>query len=767
MSAKKLNIYIDNLTPQPIFNQNKRDNTNKNICSYLLNNNELLTLDTIHLEKNKKSPNIVCHLQIDAEFNNADNIDMNDVELSTTDKKTKIRNPIEKLSVSKEQTDKYLNERQTYKQGVTVQIKGYNPTDTTYIYVHHIQLEKMRNANINYTINDNGTIELPNMPSIGIFDYDNLINDKSVTWSRPYENRVSNEDFLPIDWIRQQGYDAYLRHEKLSLEERKEMPTLYFKLYGHFLLVDIPLLFKQSTPYYEDLKKAYLQGSITQTRRLIGKSDKDDSCYFNNWIICLNGIDYKVAFKIIDTIGLMGGDSSKLKDYCTNTGTPIAKEMINAEEIKDMSATHIKDPYKVHKYGAGDLVMTEMLMNYAEMNKDVYKTFNIEQGYIAPALTMGKTVKNLFECIIADFCGDDLSEFLKLSEKKKEDYFFDKTYKASAAYLSGLAHPKDNHAYLLSKCFGGMIRNNRPLTTSVLSSSLSDKDFMSAYAKTMSQLLYPLGNPKIYSFKGETIREFLKKERHNLIDNLYLLLIKTPDKIFLEYEQVFLSSWDRETIRTHKKLKQDSEGYDITGVLNLDSGYVKTFSKKLINSPIVSANLDFIENELTPRQREEFYNCEILAAAYYPKTQQVKTYQELKEVQEKHKEKSSKKEINHKGWHLQNPNDCHAWTSFKLGEVVDELISKRNSYEKSHPLNNLYKLINNTLYGDQVSQYFFTSNMIVGNNITAMLRQQMYYSKTGLYMYGAITDGSISNENEVLFPKYRNKNPIIEGRVFE
>jgi hypothetical protein len=57
--------------------------------------------------------------------------------------------------------------------------------------------------------------------------------------------------------------------------------------------------------------------------------------------------------------------------------------------------------------------------------------------------------------------------------------------------------------------------------------------------------------------------------------------------------------------------------------------------------------------------------------------------------------------------------------------------------------------------------------MIVGNNITGLLRQQMYYSKTSLCMNGAITDGSISNENEALFPKYRIKNPIIEGRVFE
>jgi hypothetical protein len=767
MSEKKTDIYVNNFIQKPIFNRNKRDNANKKQCSYLLNDNELLTLENIHPDKNKKSPNLVCHLQIDAEFNNADNIDMNDVELSISEKKTKTRNPIEKYTVSKEEIDKYLNERQTYKQAVTVQIKGYNPTDTTYIYVPEIQLEKMKNANVNYNINYNGTLELPNMPSKGTFIYDNVINNKLVTWSRPYENRVSNQDFLLIDWLKQQGYDANLKHVKLSMEERKEMPILYFKLYGHFLLVDIPLLFKQNTPYYEDLKKAYLYGNITQTRRLIGKSKYDDSCYFNNWVINLNGVDYRVAFKLIDTVGLMGGESSKLKDYCLNTGTPITKEMISSEEIKDMSSTHIKNPYKVHKYGAGDLVMTEMLMNYAEMMKDVYATFNLKQGYTPPALTMGKTVKNFFESYIVNFCGDNINEFLKMSESKKEEYFYDKTYKASASYLSKLAYPKDNNAYLLSKCFGGMIRNNRPLISRICG-ALSDKDFTSAYAKSMSQLDYPIGNGVVVSCNNLNLNEVLKIIKNDLVDGMWSAVIKTPDKIPLEYEQVFLPSWDRETVRRYKKIKQDTDEYNITGVVNLDSGYVKTFSKKLINAPFTSHNLDFIESELSSKQIKEFYKCEVLAFEYYPKKQRVNTYQELKEIQENHlSDKTIKKQIIHKGWNIQNPNDCHAWTSFKIGEIVDELVSKRNSYEKSHPLNKLYKDINNTLYGDQVSQYFLTSNMVVGNNITAMLRQQMYYSKTSLYMYGAVTDGSISNDNEVLFPKYRIKNPIIEGRIFE
>lgn len=745
---------------KPIFRLNKKQ------CTYLLNENPLLTIDEIiKYKKKNKVPNIVCDLQIDSEFNNADNVDMSNVVLTKEKTNKKIRNLIEQYTISQLEIDKFLNDRR-YKEVVTVQMKGYNPTDTTYIYVANEQLVKMNKANVNYTINDDHTIELPSMPSTGKFEYENTVNNELVKWNRQYENRISNEGFLPIDWIRQQGYEVSLRHEKLAKEKRKEMPTLFFKLYGHFLVVDIPTLFKQNTPYYEDLKNAYLWGNITQTRRLMGKSTIDDTCYFSNCIITLNGIDYKMGMKIIDTIGLMGGDSSKLMDYCANTGTPIAKEMINPDEIKDMSSTHIKDPYKVHKYGTGDLVMTELLINFSEMMKDPYKAFKIEKGYTPPALTMGKTVKNLFESIIVDFCEDDLKSFIKKTEKEKKEYFENKTYKASASYLSTLVFP-DCNAYLLSKCFGGMIRNNRPLTSEVIG-ALSDKDFTSAYGKTMSQLPYPIGNPEIWSFKGVTFSEFYNKVKHNLIDYMYYLVIKSPEKTGLKYDQTSFPSWNNEKVDRIKRRKQDTEGYNVTGAVDLDSGYVKIFSNELINSPIVSSDIDFIMNEMTPRQRKEFLNCEILTAAIYPKKLQLNSFKKLVEQQEKHKSKKySKNKKQYKGWHLLNPNDCHYWTSFKLGDIVDELTSKRNSFPKSHPSNKLYKDLNNTLYGDQVSQYFISSNMIVGNNITGILRRQMYYSKTSLYMYGAVTDGSISNENEVLFPKYRVKNPIIEGRVFE
>jgi hypothetical protein len=743
---------------QPVFRLNKKG------CTFLLEDNPLLTLEDInkHHRKNRKIPSVVIDPNFDTEYVSPNNIDMSEVLLSISKKvKNKTRNDIEKLTITNEEIEKYQNER-TYKQIVTCQIKGYNPDDITYIYTHQDQIAYMDSMNVKYTINDDGTIEYPDFPSRGVFDYETVIDDKLIKWSRRYENRVSDEDFLLVDWLNQQGYEASLRHEKLSKEDRKEMPTIYFRLYMHFGVVDLPALFKQGTPYHNDLKNAYRWGQITQTRRLMGKSKHDDSCYLNNFILTLEGIDYKVAIKITDTIGLMGGENSKLETYCINTGTPIAKSTISSEEIKNMALTHVLDPYKVHKYGTSDLVMTELLINYAKMMKDPYKSFGIEKGYTPPALTMGKTVKDLFEVYIANFCGYDLEKFISLSEKSKLEYFYDKTYKASASYLSSLVLP-DCNAYLLSKCFGGMNRNNRPLINSV-TGAFSDKDFDAAYARTMSQFDYPIGNEKIYSFKGVTLGKFLKRKEKELVDNLYLLNIRTPINIILKYPQHFLPSWDKETVRRQKKAKTDTEGYDVTGEVNLDSGYVKTISNKLINTPIISSNIDFIMNELTPRQRKEFLNCEILAAAYYPKNLKVNNFKELEEQQTKHKTKNNKE---YKGWQLMNPHDCHSWTSFKLGNVTDNLITLRNMYPKSHPLNSLYKLLNNTLFGDQVSKYFLTSNMIVGNNITGLLRQQMYYSKTSLCMNGAITDGSISNENEALFPKYRIKNPIIEGRVFE
>jgi len=75
-------------------------------------------------------------------------------------------------------------------------------------------------------------------------------------------------------------------------------------------------------------------------------------------------------------------------------------------------------------------------------------------------------------------------------------------------------------------------------------------------------------------------------------------------------------------------------------------------------------------------------------------------------------------------------------------------------------LNELFKLVLNTMFGDSVSRYFQTANMIIGSNITAMVRVMMWYTEKGLFLAGSITDGQIFNLNRVVHKrsgKYLNK----------
>jgi hypothetical protein len=75
--------------------------------------------------------------------------------------------------------------------------------------------------------------------------------------------------------------------------------------------------------------------------------------------------------------------------------------------------------------------------------------------------------------------------------------------------------------------------------------------------------------------------------------------------------------------------------------------------------------------------------------------------------------------------------------SVNLGDLlVNRLLHERSKYSKSNPdemaLNELYKLVINTIYGDMVSPYFDIGNVVVGNNIIARARAMAWYMEKGL-----------------------------------
>ena len=82
---------------------------------------------------------------------------------------------------------------------------------------------------------------------------------------------------------------------------------------------------------------------------------------------------------------------------------------------------------------------------------------------------------------------------------------------------------------------------------------------------------------------------------------------------------------------------------------------------------------------------------------------------------------------------------------------------KKDSAGKKVPMNTLFKLCINTLYGDFVSPYFDISNVIVGNNITARCRAMAWYMEKGFFGVQSITDGCAFDLNNVVYPSSINR----------
>jgi hypothetical protein len=108
-------------------------------------------------------------------------------------------------------------------------------------------------------------------------------------------------------------------------------------------------------------------------------------------------------------------------------------------------------------------------------------------------------------------------------------------------------------------------------------------------------------------------------------------------------------------------------------------------------------------------------------------------------------------------------DECHAWFSVNLGDLlINNLLIQRKIaqeiYGKKSPLDVLFKLCVNTLYGDMVSKFFVTANPVVGNNITARARAMAWYMEKGFDGFQSITDGCGFELNGVINPSIETIN---------
>lgn len=552
-----------------------------------------------------------------------------------------------------------------------------------------------------------------------------------------------NQDAHIVPFLRLEGYDASLRRDSKAHEKKTKRtylrPSIDLKLYGHMVLVDLTQIFEGD--FLEDIKSAFVRKKIKMNRRLTTSGWSQFIAM--PWILQVGSLEFRVNLSFVDTLGLHGNAS--FKDICNNTGVllNVKDEMLEWKPMMDRAYFEIPDLYD--QYASEDLKGDEVLKNYDGDIQRIYHDLGIGAWYQPPKLTIGSTVNDLFEAKLCQFVGLNPD----ISKKQKKEFFEKLTLLGSANHLKTLVQ---SNAYLLGKCDGGRCRNSYP-TRSSLKGILVDIDISSAYTTSMSSLSYPLGNPVIASFKNVLLKDFFKIHEKNLADGLWTMRINTRDT--LSYEQSLIPSWFhlKKKIRRERVHKNDSESYQLTGEVDLDSGETKIFSQQIINGTLTSDLLDIIRHVWSPRQQEDFFNkTEILAVAFYPKSLQVPSVSEVFNIQNLQGKPDFVTTL--KGMEVVNFQDCHAWTVFPMGEqFVDLFKVYRNQHPKDSPLNILYKLFANTTYGDSVSKYFETSNMIFGSNITARCRGMMYLMEIGLNLQGSITDGHVFDVNRVLHRK--------------
>ncbi len=100
------------------------------------------------------------------------------------------------------------------------------------------------------------------------------------------------------------------------------------------------------------------------------------------------------------------------------------------------------------------------------------------------------------------------------------------------------------------------------------------------------------------------------------------------------------------------------------------------------------------------------------------------------------------------------------WIRYEYKTLMEILSNERKKYPKNGSIeekgmNSFLKLVINTIYGCNASQYFSdpdrtVSNVVIGNNITARARALGWLMAKGFHSYMTITDGGVFDINKVL-----------------
>jgi hypothetical protein len=558
--------------------------------------------------------------------------------------------------------------------------------------------------------------------------------------------------FAVIDYLEDYGHSVQL-HRLPSWDYRSDNPWLQFDMYSFYAVAELMRVFQGI--YRDDINTLIVNpkdSRITQGRRLRTET-RIGNQLFNYvqlpWELAIDGFYYRVRLSIFDTCAVHG--VTNYADFCANSGITLQyKGLFTPTEKGMMDVMYNERPGDFDRYALGDLNNYPALLGNMENFYKIYDSLGLAKYHTPPRLTIGATesrmieasIKNLFDCE-----PDDRSAIKAFCKYACADWLKRKT---------------TTTAWLNVKVDGGRCRNNRPTDITVIG-AIANIDISSAYGEGLRNQIYPLGVPVLIDYplnsknnKYQTLRQFIAKYSHELVPGLWQARVSCKDNKTLIYGQDYLASWfppkDITNLPTDTTFTATDSWWDVDNV-----GEIRILTHEVHHAVITHDFIQWLENVATTRQRKELLDTLIIETAmFYPASERVNSPNALIEGHARHKGDNITYAESQSGKtrKIAIEEECHRWYGVNLGELlVDKLLIERKKHAKKTPLNTLYKLCINTLYGDMVSPFFEVGNVVVGNNITARVRALAWCMEKGLNGFQTVTDGCAFNMNAVTYPR--------------
>lgn len=589
-----------------------------------------------------------------------------------------------------------------------------------------------------------------------------VTHDEGVIFTHPDSREfarhpVITTGFSPIDYLQHIGIPAAIARSDFTLS----LPVLQFDLYGFFLTAELCRIV--TGDYLYDIKKLILgrrddNASIEMGRRLIAstilKGNRAEQFTLMPWVVEIAGTKFQAAIAFYDCCAVHG--NTNYATFCANSGVKLKyKDNFTSEEKGRMQKQYLSRPEDFDNYALGDLQCYEALQGNMSKFETIYRSLEISEYFEPPRLTIGATVARIVRSSMLKHLGLELKDKNQVIELCRY---------GTSAHIKQM---KTTGVYN-AKVDGGRCRNNRPIDVSI-QRPIADADIAGCYGNGLKHQDFPFGRPVIldYDIKADnneymSLEKFLDKHGEDLVPGLWQARVSTPKGYTLKYAQDFLISWIPP--KDPSKIPTDSDLQEIDWYSEDNIGITKIFTNEVTLALINQEFIDWLNKTASARQRRELLdNLYVITAMWYPASEKRENAIELFDAIANHDGKNTTiiKSGRGKTKKVTVEKNCHAWISVNLGELlVSRLLIERSKYDKNKseekPLNELYKLCINTIYGDMVSPFFDIGNVVVGNNITARARAMAWYMEKGLNGFQTITDGCAFELNRVTYPRKNN-----------